>query len=67
MRISITHHALYRLNERGISELEVKDTIRYAKHESSGKGIFSAENGDIKVIFRKETKNKILVITAYRV
>jgi hypothetical protein len=69
MEISFTHHAKYRIMERNISVLSVRQTIKHPDSQRTdeyGMMIARKKIGEklLEVVYRIE-RNKQIVITAY--
>jgi len=70
MYIRLTKHALERLRERGISFKEIMECVRNPDKlfkDKFGNNIAQRRKGKyvLRVIFRRENRENIIIITAY--
>jgi len=72
MGLKFTNHAKFRILERRISMIDIKSAIKnpdHSKHVFDGKiAVRKNFSGySLEVIYKKVTKNDIVVITAYKI
>jgi hypothetical protein len=71
MKLRFTHHAQYRMDERGISVSSIKSVLKNPDHTEDVFGNKSLsrkqiDGGTIEVIYVKD-KNEFVIITIYQI
>jgi hypothetical protein len=69
LKIDYTIHSLMRLDERGISHLEVEEAIQFGEKSDTPSGLRRSmhrnQKGTLAVIYRIQGPEEVLMITAY--
>ncbi len=71
MKLRFTHHAQYRMDERGISVSSIKSVLKNPDHTEDVFGSKSlarkhVDGGILEVIYIKD-KNEFVIITIYKI